>query len=308
MKVFDCFTFYNELDLLELRLNELNDVVDYFVIVESTRTQTGYIKELYFDKYKDRFSKFHSKIIHIIVNGLPNTKYINAWILENFQRNQIIRGLTFANNEDVILISDVDEIPNPKDIPLIKDMLTKKKNIKEKMSRLININLQAFFNLFNTPELTFKNKVFRKINRIIQKVFPNKDIIILNSKWYYYYFNGDAEHTAPNTRICKYITLKKDLQGKPHNIRNMFFGNIINSGWHFTYLGGMNRIIDKIKSLADYEKLDNYKHYQLKLELVSNNEAFISNKIKKLNFVKLDNTFPKYLVDNQDKFKEYIHD
>jgi beta-1,4-mannosyl-glycoprotein beta-1,4-N-acetylglucosaminyltransferase len=114
-KVYDCFIFYNELDLLEYRLNVLESVVDYFVIVESTLTFTGEPKELYYSQNKDRFSRFN--IIHIVVDDFPfqtvNVLNEEQWKNERFQRNCITRGLLSASPDDVIIISDIDEIPNP---------------------------------------------------------------------------------------------------------------------------------------------------------------------------------------------------
>lgn len=113
MKVFDCFKFFNELELLELRLMELNDVVDYFVIVEANKTHTGIEKEYIFEKNKNLFTKYSDKIIHIKVDDLPPYSKEKLWTAENFQRNCIMRGLVdVAKNGDKIIISDIDEIPN----------------------------------------------------------------------------------------------------------------------------------------------------------------------------------------------------
>jgi len=306
MKVYDCFTFYNELDLLEIRLNELNLVVDYFVIVEATKTQTGIPKKLYFNENKERYKPFNRKIIHVIVNDMPDIAKNGPWILENHQRNQIIRGLINCNDNDIIFISDLDEIPNKKDFFEIIDRLTKNRNIFEKISRAINLNLLSFFNLFTTPNLNLKNKIFRKTNRIIEKIFPNKNIVELNQKWYYYYLNGYSNHSAITTRACKYITLKKDLYLKPQNIRNIFSGNVINSGWHFSYLGGMKNIKIKMKSLADYDGLSiKNKELNFMTKLKTNN-ALIINKNINISFVKIDQTFPEYIKRNTIKLNKYI--
>jgi len=129
MKIIDCFIFYNELDLLNYRLNVLNDVVDYFVIVESKYTFSGKEKELYFENNKHLFEKFKHKIIHFIVNDVPY-KYPNInyskneqWENEFHQRNMIENALKqiSLNNEDAILISDVDEIIDPQILKKIRD-------------------------------------------------------------------------------------------------------------------------------------------------------------------------------------------
>jgi beta-1,4-mannosyl-glycoprotein beta-1,4-N-acetylglucosaminyltransferase len=109
MKIVDCFTFYNELDMLEFRLNELDNVVDFFVLVECTNKD----KELYFENNKSRFSKFLHKIIHIIVkDNIPQTS--NAWDIEHYQRRCIDRGIRQLEltPDDIIIISDLDEIPD----------------------------------------------------------------------------------------------------------------------------------------------------------------------------------------------------
>ncbi len=109
-RIFDCFTFYNELDLLEIRLEELYETVDCFVIVEASKTFSGQSKKLYFDENKDRFLKYMDKIIHVVVDDMPKNPK-SAWEMEYFQRNAISRGLGETSSEDYIIISDVDEIP-----------------------------------------------------------------------------------------------------------------------------------------------------------------------------------------------------
>ena len=112
VQIYDCFIFYNELNLLNMRLHELNSIVDKFVLVEATRTHTNNSKKLFYKENKDKFQKFNDKIIHIIVD-LPNNESNskNNWIRENFHRNCIIRGLNNINDNDIIILSDLDEIP-----------------------------------------------------------------------------------------------------------------------------------------------------------------------------------------------------
>ena len=119
--IYDCFTFFNELDLLEIRLNTLNDYVDYFVLVEATKTFTGKDKPLYYNENKERFKQFENKIIHIIVDTYPDST--NPWVLENHQRNSIANGFANCKDNDIILISDLDEIPRPELIDKYKKQL-----------------------------------------------------------------------------------------------------------------------------------------------------------------------------------------
>jgi len=120
-KTYDCFLFFNELDVLEIRLNELYNEVDYFVLVESVETFRGKIKPLYYEENKERFEKFEDKIIHIIVEEQINST--NPWTIEAYQRNQIMRGLNNCESDDVILVSDVDEIIRASVLPLINHCL-----------------------------------------------------------------------------------------------------------------------------------------------------------------------------------------
>lgn len=111
--IIDAFTFFNELDLLEVRLSTLYPVVDRFIIVEADRTQTLKHKPFYFFDNRDRFKKFSDKIIYVLVTDCPQSNDGNLWKMENFQRNCIKRGLGGLKPTDVVMISDLDEIPDP---------------------------------------------------------------------------------------------------------------------------------------------------------------------------------------------------
>jgi len=130
MMTYDCFSFFNELDLLEIRLNELSDVVDKFVLIEATKTHSGRFKPLYYKTNRTRYTKFHDKIIHIIVDDMPITpEEIQAaispqdrhwldtgyqlgdnWVRERFQRNAMMRALDDCDPDDIIIIEDADEM------------------------------------------------------------------------------------------------------------------------------------------------------------------------------------------------------
>ncbi len=115
----DTFTFFNELDVLEIRLKELNPYVDYFVLVEGSKTQSGNEKPYYFEENKHKFEKYLNKIIHIKVDDWPERH--SAWDFDIYQRQQIRRGIDIIGPEDsdIIMVSDVDEIPFPRVVPII---------------------------------------------------------------------------------------------------------------------------------------------------------------------------------------------
>jgi beta-1,4-mannosyl-glycoprotein beta-1,4-N-acetylglucosaminyltransferase len=128
MKIIDCFIFYNELDMLNYRLAVLDENVDYFILVESTHTHTGVEKTCTFNDYKELYDKYSAKIIHIIVDDFPHKQpnmdvsKNQQWTNENFQRNCIKRGINKLklDPEDVLLVSDLDEIPDPNTLAAIK--------------------------------------------------------------------------------------------------------------------------------------------------------------------------------------------
>jgi beta-1,4-mannosyl-glycoprotein beta-1,4-N-acetylglucosaminyltransferase len=113
MKIFDCFKFFNELEILELRFMELYDTVDYFVLVEANKTHTGKEKSYIFEDNKEMFKPYLDKVIHVKVDDLPGYSVDDIWKAENYQRNCIMRGLVdIAEPGDKIIVSDLDEIPN----------------------------------------------------------------------------------------------------------------------------------------------------------------------------------------------------
>ena len=120
MKIVDCFMFYNELDILEVRLHEVYDAVDHIILVEATKTHTGNDKPLYYNENKARFEKYNDKIVHIVTNFEEHYDFESAihqptidWFRENYQREVIHTGLKKLNLQpnDIIHISDTDEIP-----------------------------------------------------------------------------------------------------------------------------------------------------------------------------------------------------
>jgi len=104
--IYDCFMFFNELDLLEVRLNELNDVVDKFIISECTRTFSNQPKELIFQKNIDRFKDFLHKIEYMVIDEKDLPYFDAAWTYENYQRDIMARALANCSPEDIIIISD----------------------------------------------------------------------------------------------------------------------------------------------------------------------------------------------------------
>lgn len=254
MKIYDCFMFFNELEILDIRLNTLYDSVDYFVLVESTKSHSGLDKPLYFDINKKRYKKFIDKIIHVIYED--KHKFSGGMASDNNQRNHILNGLKDSKINDIIMISDCDEIPNPEAI----------KNLMPNMLPC----------------------VFKQSNHIG-------------------YFNRIPKNTEDRTWMGTAAILNKDLV-IPQYVRNSqnSFNKIENGGWHFTYMGGIERIQTKLQNFAHTE----YSYIASQTEVLENR---LNNKIDLLGRpngdtikIDIDEIFPKYILENQEKFKDFI--
>lgn len=213
-KLIDCFTFYNELEMLKFRLNYLYDTVDKFILLESTLTFSGKQKNLYFEQNKELFEKYMDKIIHIKVDDLPlddpNKDVItNAWIREKLQRNLLHRGIQQLqlDEKDVIIITDLDEIPDRNTLAYIKQLET----------------------LDNIP-------------------------YALEQDMYYYNLTCKGKNKWYHPKLVTYYTYKNIFNCRADDIRMVDkYGIIRNGGWHFSYFGDVSFIQNKIKNFAHQE-------------------------------------------------------
>jgi len=135
-KVYDCFLFFNEFEILKIRLAELDEVVDHFVLVESLETFQGNPKPLYFEENKELFAPYLDKIIHVVVERHP--EFDNPWPRERYQRDAIGRALKNCERKDVILVSDCDEIPSAKFVKTVASQ------IKESPKKLFVARMPLF--------------------------------------------------------------------------------------------------------------------------------------------------------------------
>lgn len=157
----DCFIFYNEIEILKKRLRYLDGVVDKFVLVESTVTHRGEEKKLFFDENKKEFEEWSDKIIHIIIRDNPTDE--DPWIRENFQRNCITRGLDEFKDDDIVMVSDVDEIPNRTALRLPPDV---------KMCSYNMIAFQYNFNYIQELEPWYGTVIATK--EVLMQISPQK--------------------------------------------------------------------------------------------------------------------------------------
>lgn len=282
--VFDCFTFFNELDLLEVRLHELNEVVDKFILVEATRTFQKAAKPLYFEENKERFQQFLPKIEQIVVDKYPSFfkkfRVPTSWDYENHQRETILKGLlkAGAKADDFVIISDIDEIPKGTEVP--KYLTGGKYKIFEQ--RLF----YYFFNGISTYYDTTDNE---------RNKFYNREGLG--------FWRGPVMIQFKDLKQLKTIKKTRIQRG----ILNHPNAEIIkDAGWHFTYLGGIEKIIKKLEAYAHTEfNTENYKSTEY-LEKVLAEGRDLMGTNSRFKFVEIDETFPKYLQENQEKFQHLI--
>ena len=297
MKIFDCFMFYDEDLLLDLRLNILDQHVDFFVIVESKYFHNGKERQLKFDIKK--YEKFENKIIYIVhenepsgihkVNkeddeGIKSYKLItNAHLRENDQRNHISQGLNNATDNDLILISDVDEIPNFESI-----------NLEKIKNQLIFFEQSLFY---------------YKLNRYL----PNfiwygtkgcKKKYLKSPQW------------LRNIKSKKFLFWRLDTLLSDTKYMNKYFIN--DGGWHFSNLKNAEDIELKLKSYLHHRDYEVEELGAKKInELIKNNQTIYDmfgdktskkygdDKRKKLEKYEFSN-LPEFIKLNKDKLKEWI--
>ena len=270
MRLIDCFMYFDEDLVLEIRLNNLNNIVDKFVIAEATRDHAGRKKNLNFNI--EKFSKFKDKIEYLIIDDLPiNVKSSKKNWHENhfrdqFQRNSLAKGYKDCSNEDLIMISDIDEIPDPKKI--------KEFNIKNKYACFLQKNFQSKINLLNITDNFWAG------TKICQKKYLKSPQWLRNIK----------------TKKRSFWKFFKDKE--PQLIKN--------GGWHFSFLKDPQSIKNKIISYShqEFNKKEFTETKNIEKRIVNGKDLFDRDiEYEKIN---IDETFPEYIFRNKEKFKDWI--
>jgi hypothetical protein len=277
MAVYDTFSFFHEISLLALRLHELSDYVDYFVLVEATKTHTGLSKPLYYLENRQQFAEFDNKIIHIIVDDMPMSPHelANAitpqdrlwlaggyqmgdnWVRERFQRNAIMRGLVDASDDDIIVISDADEIVRPSILENIEQTIVDGSNAVKQDLRSYYLNVEC------TNMEWFGSKIIRK------------KFIVSPS---------EARFHTPATV------------------------GIENGGWHFAWMGGAETIQIKLKSYAhsEFNTPDILNSDNINSRIGSMKDVL--GRLYEYKVIPVNgDTMPKYVMDHLDKFDHMIY-
>ena len=292
MKIFDCFMYCDEKMLLDIRLNTLDKYVDKFVIVESNFYHNGKAKNLTFDI--NDYLSFKEKIIYIKVlekpleiktyndNDFKSVDIFNSLLLDNFQRNKILLGLVNAHTEDIVIISDIDEIPNLINIEF--ELISKK---------FIFFKQDFFYYKFNLkhPTLRWFGSKATKIKNLASPQFLRN----LKNKIY------------PWWRLDILFSKKKTFSIKI----------IENGGWHFTNIKNAKDIYKKMNYFAHHtefeesgiriEDIDKFinqgiVYYDHNLDKSQKNKWKANILLEKVDL----NQLPAYIVNNQDKYKYWI--
>ena len=295
MKIFDCFMYFDEEQVLDLRLNVLYQNVDYFVIVESIYNHKGDKRNLLFNRQK--FEKFNDKIIYLVYDKIPQLvepiketdnekekdgKYImNALYRENAQRDFILEGLKSAKKDDLILISDVDEIPKLSSV-----------NLNQIKNEIILFKQDMFYYKYNLSLPNFKwtgTKAVKKKN-------------LVSPQW----LRNVKDRKYPFYRIDTFFSDKKYIDIK-----------IINDGgWHFSNIKSPEMIEHKLRSYLHHREFDQVSLSIEEInELVKKKQAIydlrVDKRVNKVgNGVILENfemkKLPNHINDNIDKYKNWL--
>ncbi len=271
--VYDCFQFFNELDMLKIRLNVLNDVVDRFVISEATETFSGIKKPLYYEENKEMFAEFEDKIIHVVVEDTPEG---GTHERDTFQKNAVTRGLAGCTDDDVIIFSDLDEIPNPDKI------------------REILANFQD-------------DKIYHFAQRLFY-CYLNMEEVSGNLLSYAGEFDGVEHKKWIGTKMLSYKLLREQnlLLGELRFPERKEIGiRVDNGGWHFGYMGGhgekdiRKRVQEKVVSAAHQEYNSRHVLSQVTDQIKDGKDIFGRD----ARFVRceIDETFPEYIRTHQDE-------
>jgi beta-1,4-mannosyl-glycoprotein beta-1,4-N-acetylglucosaminyltransferase len=231
-KVYDCFLFNNELDLLRLRLAELYSSVDCFIICECAITFSGESKPLYYFVNQDLFASYKDKIQHFVIPNPPVDAYIENPINPNqktsqfWQRNQMALAIQSTKENDLILISDVDEIPRASVLTCVSKICH--------FAKTVVFFSQTWFLLFLDVRVDQREEIVFASNGRSK----NQD----NAKWL-------------GTFACTAGLLRQRYKEDVNGIWSMKWGNhyldssiVENAGWHFSYMGGMNGLLTKIQA------------------------------------------------------------
>ena len=276
--VIDCIPFFNELDILKLRLHILDPLVDRFVIEEATHTFSGLPMDLCFEKNREMFEEFLPKITYLVVDNSP--KEISTHERDKFQKNALAKALTDASDEDVLILSDVDEIPNP---AVLQELV--KRFDPDKIYHLAQRNFYCYLNMEeisgNLLSITGEFPGVERRMWLGTKVFAKKNI--------------------PESGI---IDLREISPEDPRSVR------VADGGWHFGYMGSCHetdvsrRVGTKVVAAAHQEYNTEDVLAEVKDRLILGEDIFGRNAV--FQWAVVDESYPQYLLEHKSEYDYLI--
>ena len=273
--IYDCIPFFNELDILKLRMQIMAPYVDKFVLEESTVTFSGEPKEMTFANHRDMFAEFEDKIIYVAVDNSPMTG-VTTHERDKFQKNQLIRGMTDCKPDDIVIFSDVDEIPNP---------ITLEKIIQNFDSeKIYHLAQRMFYCFLNMEEVS-------------------GSLLSITGE-----FKGVSRKQWLGTKVCSFANLPEEgivflREVSPDDPRSV---RVEDGGWHFGYMGGdgernvAKRIGIKVKAAAHQEYNSSRYLNEAVDRLLCGEDIFGRN--ARFVRVPIDESFPEYLRNHQEEY------
>lgn len=307
-KIYDCILFMNEFEVVDLRFNILDPVVDYFIVVEADRNMKGDKRELLFEKNKHRYEKFAHKIIYQTIE--PPSQFIDLSIIDNpltfkdkcinetfkqmlttflfkrysepnygilyYTREAMKIPLEHCNDNDVIITSDCDEIPNP-----------------EILQRLNEFYRDDEFYSFTQTCYNYYLNVLREshINNIAHRYEGSEPYTgIKSARW-----KGSK---MSSFKMLKNYSLN-EIRMQPSN-------DIENGGWHFSFMGGAESIKQKLMAGCIDRNYDDIPKLVENIEKTLKNLSGITYNDDRLTKIEIDESFPEYLLKNLEKYKHLL--
>lgn len=281
MKIVDAFSFFNELELLEIRLNILNDKVDYFVLVESTISHSGKKKALYYQENKHLFEKFNHKIVHYIVSDTPNSfEEASKMFLEEqneTKRNILMHTLTSSNIAGAL--------------QWMREFY-QKENVRMGMEKIG----------LSDDDICFNSDLDEIWNPDIEYPIDDHNVVKLKQHVYTGFLNVKSNEEWFGTYYTKYKNIKNACAGHLDSTSKTNHVFLNNGGWHFTFQGGAERVKNKIENYGHQE----YNNDSIKNLIDQRLNSGLDVLGRSFNCVIDEDSLPNYLKQNKNKYKNFF--
>lgn len=281
--IYDTFLFFNEMELLDLRLHELANVVDRFVVVEANRTFTGLSKPLHFAENRHLFREFDERILHVAVEDRPGDD--DPCDFADRQRIAISRALVNCRPDDVVLLSDLDEIPRP---DKVRETVRKLRFDSRPAAVLWHRLLKTRAVIWTFRDLFKKRHPF---------------VWVFDHRFFMYFLNCPREEHRRwlGTRLVHY----RDFSSG-RDLRRWGGRMVADGGWHFSYIGGVERIQSKLASFSHTElNTPEFNNRERIAKALQAGENIITPR-SRLRFERIDESYPAYLRANLERFAPWI--